>query len=100
VLFVYQRAFTPELIIHRPVRIRVGSREFLHHCGQAAKTLPMIGTSKAGVIGRHCVDAGEYKRTLVLSSGISDELPIPSDNQPQLNCSVFPPALGEKQNAD
>src|ERR1700733_2652317 len=29
VLFVYQRAFTPELIIQRPVRIRVGSPEFL-----------------------------------------------------------------------
>jgi hypothetical protein len=29
VLFVYQRAFTPELIIQRPVRIRVGTPEFL-----------------------------------------------------------------------
>ena len=27
VLFVYQRAFTPELIIQRPVRIRVGTPE-------------------------------------------------------------------------
>lgn len=29
VLFVYQRAFTPELIIQRSVRIRVGTPEFL-----------------------------------------------------------------------
>src|SRR5580704_15036847 len=29
VLFVYQRAFTPELIIQRPVRICVGTLEFL-----------------------------------------------------------------------
>src|ERR1700677_2759528 len=29
VLFVYQRAFTPELIIQRPVKIRVGTPEFL-----------------------------------------------------------------------
>ena len=29
VLFVYQRAFTPELIIQRPVRIRVGIPEFV-----------------------------------------------------------------------
>src|ERR1700677_3956216 len=29
VVFVYQRAFTPELIIQRPVRIRVGTPEFL-----------------------------------------------------------------------
>src|ERR1700722_1541186 len=29
VLFVYQRAFTPELIIQRPVRIRVGTPDFL-----------------------------------------------------------------------
>src|ERR1700733_4465129 len=29
VLFVYQRAFTPNLIIQRPVRIRVGTPEFL-----------------------------------------------------------------------
>jgi hypothetical protein len=29
VLFVYQRAFTPELIIQRPVKIRIGTAEFL-----------------------------------------------------------------------
>jgi hypothetical protein len=29
VLFVYQRAFTPELIMQRPVRLRVGTPEFL-----------------------------------------------------------------------
>ena len=73
VLFVYQRAFTPELIIQRPLRIRIGTPEFLTNSPDTAGRI-FLSITDENPVPQPPVRSGRHYGNLLPSSPIAPSI--------------------------